>query len=57
MLTDTAATLEQLALSLRTPAGVPGDRLPDDPDLAGLVERVDGRAVLTLSAVDFWPMR
>jgi coproporphyrinogen III oxidase-like Fe-S oxidoreductase len=40
--------LEALALALRTPAGVPDGALPDDPDLDGLVERVAGRAVLTL---------
>ncbi len=39
---------EALALSLRTPAGVPSGALPDHPDLDGLVDRVDGRAVLTL---------
>ncbi len=39
---------EALALSLRTPAGVPSEALPDHPDLEGLVDRVDGRAVLTL---------
>jgi putative oxygen-independent coproporphyrinogen III oxidase len=49
VLTDTQRRLERLVLSLRTPAGVPADSLPDDPDLAGLVERGDGRAVLTLS--------
>jgi len=49
VLTDTERRLERLVLSLRTPAGVPADTLPDDPDLAGLVERSDGRAVLTLS--------
>jgi len=39
---------EALALGLRTPAGVPSVALPDDPDLDGLVERRDGRAVLTV---------
>ncbi len=39
---------ERLALSLRTPDGVPGSALPDLPELAGLVERGDGRAVLTV---------
>jgi oxygen-independent coproporphyrinogen-3 oxidase len=48
-LTDTQRHFERLALSLRTPAGVPVDSLPADPDLAGLVERGDGRAVLTVS--------
>ena len=27
---------------------MPADALPDDPDLDGLVERADGRAVLTV---------
>ena len=39
---------EALALALRTPAGVPLDALPDDPDLDGLVDRSSGRAVLTV---------
>jgi len=39
---------EALALGLRTPAGVPSGSLPDDPDLDGLVDRVGGRAVLTV---------
>ena len=39
---------EALALALRTPSGVPSDALPEDPDLDGLVERSDGRAVLTV---------
>ena len=39
---------EALALALRTSTGVPSAELPDDPDLEGLVERVDGRAVLTV---------
>jgi oxygen-independent coproporphyrinogen-3 oxidase len=39
---------EGLALSLRTPAGVPLDTLPDHPDLEGLVDRSSGRAVLTV---------
>ncbi len=39
---------EALALGLRTPAGVPSGALPDDPSLRGLVERTDGRAVLTV---------
>lgn len=48
-LTDSQRRLERLALRLRTPAGVPVDSLSDDPDLAGLVQRGDGRAVLTPS--------
>lgn len=43
-----AAVLERLMLSLRTPAGVPDWALPDDPELAGLVVREGGRAVLTV---------
>ena len=39
---------EALALALRTEAGVPDAALPDDPDLEGLVDRVGGRAVLTV---------
>ena len=39
---------EALALALRTPAGVPLDALPEDPDLEGLVDRAGGRAVLTV---------
>jgi oxygen-independent coproporphyrinogen-3 oxidase len=39
---------ERLSLALRTPAGVPDDALPDAPDLDGLVERNDGRCVLSV---------
>jgi len=39
---------EALALALRTSSGVPAEALPEDPDLDGLVDRVDGRAVLTV---------
>jgi hypothetical protein len=39
---------EALALQLRTRSGVADAALPDDPDLAGLVERSSGRAVLTV---------
>ena len=39
---------EALSLALRTSSGVPSGALPDDPDLAGLVERSAGRAVLTV---------
>ena len=39
---------EALALSLRTPAGVPLEALPDHMDLDGLVDRASGRAVLTV---------
>ena len=48
VLTDERRRFEGLALSLRTPTGVAGDALPDDPDLDGLVERAAGRAVLTV---------
>jgi len=40
---------ERLALSLRTPAGVPASALAETPELGGLVERRDGRAVLTVA--------
>lgn len=39
---------EALVLGLRTPRGVPAQTVPDDPELAGLVERDGDRAVLTL---------
>ncbi len=39
---------EKLVLGLRTRTGVDAGALPDDPDLAGLVERAGGRAVLTV---------
>ncbi len=39
---------ERLALSLRTPTGVPAGSLPDLPELAPLVSRTGGRAVLTV---------
>jgi coproporphyrinogen III oxidase-like Fe-S oxidoreductase len=48
VLTDRQRQFEALALRLRTPAGVPAGALSDDEDLDGLVERVDGRAVLTV---------
>jgi len=38
---------ESLALALRTPRGVPAAALAPAPELEGLVERHDGRAVLT----------
>jgi putative oxygen-independent coproporphyrinogen III oxidase len=47
VLTSQARAFETLVLSLRTPAGVPDEVLPDAPELAGLVERRGGRAVLT----------
>jgi oxygen-independent coproporphyrinogen-3 oxidase len=39
---------EALSLSLRTPRGVPWDALERPDELHGLVERIDGRAVLTV---------
>jgi len=39
---------EALSLSLRTPRGVPWESLERPEELDGLVERIDGRAVLTL---------
>jgi putative oxygen-independent coproporphyrinogen III oxidase len=48
VLTGEQRRFEALALRLRTPAGVPSEDLPDDPDLDGLVERRHGRAVLTV---------
>jgi putative oxygen-independent coproporphyrinogen III oxidase len=47
-LTAAERRAEALSLSLRTPAGVPDAALPDAPELAGLVERRVGRAVLTV---------
>jgi putative oxygen-independent coproporphyrinogen III oxidase len=48
VLTDHQRRFERLALQLRTPAGVPAGALPPAPDLDGLVDRVGGRAVLTV---------
>ena len=48
LLSSEQRRFESLALGLRTPSGVPVDALPDDPDLEGLVDRVGGRAVLTV---------
>jgi putative oxygen-independent coproporphyrinogen III oxidase len=48
VLTDRQRRFEELALRLRTPSGVPADALPEHPDLVGLVDRVEGRAVLTV---------
>jgi oxygen-independent coproporphyrinogen-3 oxidase len=48
VLSDERRRFEALALRLRTRSGVDADALPDDPDLAALVERTDGRAVLTV---------
>jgi putative oxygen-independent coproporphyrinogen III oxidase len=49
VLSDEQWMFEELVLALRTSNGVPTDAVPDDPDLEGLVERRDGRAVLTVS--------
>lgn len=46
-LDDGRRAFEALALALRTRHGVPDDALPHDPDLTQLVDRGDGRAVLT----------
>ncbi|MGO9029865.1 MAG: radical SAM family heme chaperone HemW [Acidimicrobiales bacterium] len=48
VLTDQQRAFEALALRLRTREGVPAGAVPEDPDLDGLVERVDGRARLTV---------
>ncbi|MHB8220509.1 MAG: radical SAM family heme chaperone HemW [Acidimicrobiales bacterium] len=48
VLTPGQRDFERLALSLRTPAGVPTWALPDLPELAALVTRVNDRAVLTV---------
>jgi hypothetical protein len=48
VLTDGQRDFEGLVLALRTPAGVPADALAHDEALEGLVDRVDGRAVLTV---------
>jgi oxygen-independent coproporphyrinogen-3 oxidase len=47
-LTAGQRAFEALSLSLRTPRGVPWDELERVDDLAGLVERRDDRAVLTV---------
>ncbi len=47
-LTTAERELEALQLALRTRDGVPGPALPDTAELADLVERRDGRAILTL---------
>jgi oxygen-independent coproporphyrinogen-3 oxidase len=48
VLTAEQRRFEALALRLRTRDGVPVESLPDHPDLDDLVERVDGRARLTV---------
>jgi putative oxygen-independent coproporphyrinogen III oxidase len=47
-LTPSQREFEAHSLALRTPRGVPWDCLERPEELEGLVERVDGRAVLTL---------
>jgi oxygen-independent coproporphyrinogen-3 oxidase len=47
-LTTAERELEALQLALRTRDGVPDSALPDTAELADLVDRRDGRAVLTL---------
>jgi oxygen-independent coproporphyrinogen-3 oxidase len=49
ILTPAQRRFETVALALRTPAGVPSEALPEDPELDGLVVRRDGRAVLTVA--------
>jgi oxygen-independent coproporphyrinogen-3 oxidase len=48
LLTDEQREFEGLSLALRTPAGVPWESLSRVDELAGLVERRGGRAVLTV---------
>jgi putative oxygen-independent coproporphyrinogen III oxidase len=48
ILTGSQRAFEALTLSLRTRSGVPATAVPDDPDLDGLVESAEGRAVLTV---------
>jgi len=48
VLSDGQRRFEALALQLRTRTGVPADALPPAPDLEGLVDRDNGRAVLTV---------
>ena len=48
VLTDGQRAFESLSLSLRTPRGVPWAELDGADELAGLVERRGGRAVLTV---------
>ena len=48
VLSDGQRRFEALALQLRTRTGVPADALPPAPDLEGLVDRENGRAVLTV---------
>ena len=47
-LTDDQRAFEALTLSLRTQRGVPWTSLERPEELAGLVEPIDGRAVLTV---------
>lgn len=56
VLTPEQREFERLALSLRTPEGVPARVLPDAPELDGLVVRSGDRKVLTVR-VGCWPTR
>ncbi len=49
VLTEGQRRFESLALSLRTPRGVPEAALPELPELEALVVRRDGRAVLSVA--------
>jgi oxygen-independent coproporphyrinogen-3 oxidase len=48
VLTPERRALERLQLALRTADGVPANAIGDDPALDGLIERREGRAVLTV---------
>jgi len=49
MLSEGQRRFERLSLALRTPAGVPDAAIADMPELEGLVERREGRAILTVA--------
>jgi oxygen-independent coproporphyrinogen-3 oxidase len=49
VLSESQRLFESLALAVRTSRGVPASAVPDDPELAPLIVRGDGRAVLTVS--------
>ena len=48
-LSDSQRLFESLALAVRTSTGIPASAVPDDPELAPLIVRRHGRAVLTVS--------
>ena len=48
LLSPEQRAFEALALALRTDSGVPSEALPQDESLDGLLERIDGRALLTV---------